>query len=379
MASNLCTITPITAFQNTQLSSKINCFQELGARIMRMLGSPMINVEIHPDQLYDAISIACEFFTKYAGYTKEFIIFDSNLYERDKGIRLDHLITVANTGFTLSEKLNDITSPNPDFDVTLKDNLYVSLSDVPKTYFSSSSSLSGSIPDKGIPMLKILDESSYTSIVTEFPELSSVFRLSPKETLKMSCEETNTQTFNNMFDYDIMDYRKVIDVVSFEEGSSSGINSLFSMESMMAQQVFTFAFSNFGFDLLSWQTVKDWIDTREKMLALRRDIHFDSRTQYLRFYPQPKNTHFYGVLECYVERPLRDIIKEKWVLDYSTALCKVMWGRILTKITGVQLPGGGSIDGSSILSEGISEKKELEDLLVSGGYGDFEPIGMFVM
>ena len=32
---------------------------------------------------------------------------------------------------------------------------------------------------------------------------------------------------------------------------------------------------NYGFDLVSWYTLKEWIDTREKMLAIRRDIKFD--------------------------------------------------------------------------------------------------------
>jgi hypothetical protein len=182
-----------------------------------------------------------------------------------------------------------------------------------------------------------------------------------------------------MFDYDIMDYRKVVDVISFEEGSTTGVNTLFSVEQTMAQQSYhAYSLGNYGFDILSWHTVKDWIDTREKMFATRRDIHFDPRTQYLRLIPQPKNTTFYGLLECYVEKPLRDLVKEKWVLEYSTALCKVMWGRILTKISGVGLPGGGSINGDSILSEGVAEKKELEQFLIEGGYGDFDPVSFSV-
>jgi hypothetical protein len=79
-----------------------------------------------------------------------------------------------------------------------------------------------------------------------------------------------------------------------------------------------------------------------------------------------------------VEKPLRDLVKEKWVLEYSTALCKVMWGRILTKISGVGFPGGGSINGDSILSEGVAEKKELEQFLIEGGYGDFDPVSFSV-
>lgn len=377
--SELCTITPVSAFMSTNLSSKIECFQELGQRILRMLGHPMINVELHPDQLYDSISMACEFFTKYAGYTKEYLIFTSDIYERDKGIRLDYLYTAAHTGFTLSQKLNESTIPNPDFEVKFRENLYISLSTIPYSYFLSSSALSASIPSDGISTMQILDETSYAQLTGFDTSLSGLFKVSVQKPFIVQCEpQENVTKINNMFDYDIMDYRKVMDVIDFEEGSSSGITSLFSLEQTLAQQTFySYAMGNFGFDLLSWHVTKDWQDTREKLLAIRRDIHFDPRTQYLRFYPQPKDsTSFVGVLECYVERPLRDIIKEKWVLEYSIALSKVMWGRILTKINGVNLLGGGTINGDGVLAEGNADKERLETMLIEGGFGDVEPVLM---
>lgn len=379
--SELCQITPISAFMSTNLSSKIHCLQELGQRVMRMLGYPMVNIELHPNQLNDAIAQSCEFFTRYAGYTKEYLIFDSRIYERNKGIRLDHLFTVANSNYTLSEKLADNKYSNPDWEYTLRENLYVSLSDIPQTYFSSSSALSGSIPADGITALQIVDSTTFAELTGFDSSLVSLFKVSPQKPFTIQCEiQPSVQKINNMFDYDVMDYRKVIDVVSFEEGSSSGISSLFSMEATLAQQTFySYSMGNFGFDLLSWHITKDWIDTREKVLAIRRDIKFDNRTQYLRFFPEPKqSSEFVGVLECYVERPLRDIIKEKWVLDYSVALSKIMLGRVLTKITGVSLPGGGTINGDAYLSEGLSEKQELETFLIEGGFGDFDPLGMFV-
>lgn len=381
--SELCSITPISAFMSTNLNSKITCFQEMGARILRMLGHPIINVEIHPDQLYDAISMACEMYTKYAGFTKEYLVFDSLVYQHNVGIRLDHLYTVAHTGFNLQGKLTDSTVPNPDFNVELRENLYISLTSLPQSAFSTFATISASIPTHGIRQLQVLDEPSYLEVVAAFPDLSAYFRLSEKEKFFIHCEEqVGATSFNNMFDYDAMDYRKVMDVIDFEEGSTSGITSLFSLEQTLAQQTFySYAMGNFGFDLLSWHCVKDWQDTREKLLAIRRDVHFDPRTQYLRLYPQPSgSSHFVGVLECYVERPLRDVIKEKWVLEYSVALAKVMWGRILTKITNVQLLGGGSLNGAIILEEGLAEKKELETMIMegSGGFASYDPIMPFV-
>jgi hypothetical protein len=372
--SELCQITPVSAFMSTNLSSKIECFQELGARILRLLGHPIINVEIHPDQLYDAISMATEFYTKYAGYTREYLIFDSRLYETNKGLRMDHLFTVANTGFTISQKLAEPTRPNPDFNVDIPSAMYVSLSSIPTSYFTSSSALSSAVSENGITEFQIVDTSTYAELTAFSPSLSAVFKKSPQRKISSQCVPSNATSFNNMFDYDIMEYRKVIALTDFEEGSNTGVNTLFTMEQTLAQQTYySYAMGNYGFDLLSWHTMKDWIDTREKLLAIKRDIHFDQRTQYMKLYPQPKNTQFWGVVSCYVERPLRDIIKEKWVLEYSTALAKVMWGRILTKITGATLVGGGSFNGETILNEGVNEKKALEDMLIEGGYGDFEP------
>lgn len=378
--SELCQITPISAFMSTNLNSKIECYQQLGERIMRMLGYPMINVELHPDQLYDAISMSVEFFTKYAGYTQEFLIFDSNLYEPNKGLRLDNLFTVANTGFNLTQKLAEPQRANPDFTADIPDALYVSLTAIPQSYFASSSSLSGAVASDGITELQIIDQAIFSELTAFRPSLSASFKKSPQKTLSVQCQPVqNATTFNNMFDYDVMDYRKVMAVTDFEEGSTNGINTLFTLEQTMAQQTyFSYAMGNYGFDLLSWHTMKDWIETREKMLAIRKDFYFDERTQYFRLIPQPKNTRFYGVISCYVERPLRDLIKEKWVLEYAVALSKIMWGRILTKITGVSLLGGGSLNGGEVLSEGVNEKERLETFLIEGGYGDFQPISLFV-
>lgn len=377
----LCEITPISAFMSTNLNSQIECYQRLGQRILRMLGSPMINVEVHPDQLYEAISMSCEFFTKYAGYTKEYIIFDSRLYEHNKGIRLDHLFTVANTNYTATEILqNAKIGPDPDFVVDIPEPLYISLSAIPQSYFSAASSLSSQVPADGITSMQLVNAATFFQLTAFSSDLTGLFRETPRQTFTIQCEaQDDVRSFNNMFDYDVLDYRKVVDVISFEEGSSTGVNTLFSLESTLAQQTyFSYAMGNFGFDLTTWHIMKDWQDTREKMLAIRRDIHFDNRTQYLRMYPQPKNTQFVGILECYVERPLRDIVKEKWVSDYATALVKIMWGRILTKTNSVQLLGGGMFNGDNVLSEGLEEKERLETMLVEGGFGDFEPIGMFI-
>ena len=71
-----CNIKPLSAFLSTNLNSKIETFDRLGDRIKRSLGYPLVSLEIHTDQLRENIQIAIEYFTKYAGYTREYLIFD---------------------------------------------------------------------------------------------------------------------------------------------------------------------------------------------------------------------------------------------------------------------------------------------------------------
>jgi len=126
-----CEIAPISGFQSTNLNSKVDNFNRLSDRILRTLGYPFINVEIHRDQLYENISLAVEYFSKFAGYTKEYLIFDSNLYKKDFGIRLDDLFTLQNSDTYKEQK--DLNTPNKDFtkEIDNSETVYTSTSDIP--------------------------------------------------------------------------------------------------------------------------------------------------------------------------------------------------------------------------------------------------------
>jgi len=348
-------ITPISAFQSTNLNNKINSFSRLGERISRALGAPLINVEIHQDQLFENIAIACEMFSKYAGYTEEYLVFDSELYEPNKGLKLDSL-------FSISPQFNRINSTST--------TVYVATSTLPAGVFSSSRALSAEYTT-GVFNNQILTTSAYLSVINFNGQLAQYFTPTGQQ----------QQTVNS-FDYDAMDYRKVIDVIEFEEGSTTGINTLFTIEQTLAQQTyFSYAMGNYGFDLISWYVLKNWLEMREKLLATRRSILFDERTQYMTMYPAPKkDTRFYGIVACYVEKPLRDILKEQWVYQYALALSKIAVGNVRGKYTGTQLFGGGQINGTDILSQGEQEKATLEQKLYEGapGLGDAEPPRFFV-
>jgi hypothetical protein len=381
-----CDIAPISGFQSTNLNSKVDNFNRLGDRILRTLGYPFTNVEIHRDQLYENISIAIEYFSKFAGYTKEYLIFDSNLYQKDYGIKLDDLFTLQNSDTFKEQK--DLNTPNKDFtkEIDNTETVYIATSSIDGSLFSSISSLSSAL-ENGISANDVFTDGFYNEIESEVPSVSSLFIPQVKNNFTRKGDVVSEEEqFVNSFDYDTMDYRKVIAVTDFEEGSSTGINTLFTIEQTLAQQTyFSYAMGNYGFDLISWYTLKNWLETREKMLATKRSYTFDERTQLLRMFPQPNasdsNVRFYGVVSCYVERPIRDLVKELWVYQYALALTKMAVANIRGKYGNVTLFGGGSVNASDLMTQGLSEKDKLEEQLMSGaapGQGDADPTLFFV-
>jgi len=387
-----CAITPLSAFQSTNLNSKIDSFQRLADRIVRSLGAPLISIEIHQDQIFEAISMACEMFSKYAGYTKEYLILDSNLYEKGRGLRLDYLYTLAKMDLTDRQIATHATvSTDTAPYLTTPNTYFISVSALDKAFFLINPELSSTYTD-GLERNVILTGPSYTKMVSAFSvdpvlnviPISSYFVSSNRQNISMNGEVDHSQKtviYNNMFDYDLMDYRKVISVTDFEEGASTGINTLFTIEQTLAQQTyFSYAMGNYGFDLISWYTVKNWLETREKVLATKRSYEFNDRTQYMKIYPEPNaNVRFYGVISCYIEKPIRDLIKEIWVYQYSLALTKIMVGQTRSKFSQVNL-FGGQVFTTEVMSQGIEERNKLEEQLYTNaaGLGDSDPAFFFV-
>lgn len=261
---------------STQYNNKITSYDTLAERIRRQLGAPLVEVEITNEQLYDNISIALEFFTKYAGYTEEYLVFDSKKYEQGIGIKVDTLINST-----------------------------------PEMYKSTTPGLSAG------------------------------------------------------YDYDMESYRRVLDCFAFNRGEDTGINTLFTLEQAMAQQIYSsYMIGNFGFDLITWETLKSFIDTRDKVLAMTPQFRFDPRNQLLRIIPEPRPEHTYlGVVGCYVEKAIKDLIMERWVFNYAKSLTKIIVSAVRGKFSGTTLFGGGNINAADFMSQGIAERDALEQEL----------------
>ena len=431
---------------STYLANQVTSFQRLADRISYALGWPIVNLELHGNQIYTNITLAVEMFSKYSGYTEEHLVFDSDKYTRGKGLDIAELLTItpeltatyeSTIEVTTTTNTNVATTTAKDFNAD-SEGTFISLFEfnvADTTVDPSEYTFTVTLNDSNVQVSKALivavsgdtgaSQSADVSLTqygdvfttsTELFEVSSIPGLSSEqvdgsftnsvsvgivlgsEVTKagsvnanrnaVSTDTTTTEQLTSQrpiignFDDLTRQKRKVIEVYSHEEASSDSLNTLFTIEQTLAQQTyFSYALGNYGFDLVSWYILKQWLETRGKMLSTQRFFKFNERTQHLTLIPEPKTgERFYGCVSCYVEKPIRDLIKEPWVYQYALALTKITLGRVRGKFGNAQLFGGTSLD-VSILQEGMQEKEKLEQMMLTGGttgFGDGAPPMFFV-
>jgi hypothetical protein len=413
----ICSVKPLEAYMSTDLNNKNRTYDDLSERILHFFGYPAVSVsDLHRNQIYDAISMAVERFYKHAGVVKEYLILDSRLYEQNHGIPIDKLCTISG----IISRPDDYATKRsaergPEQTVKVPDEVYITKDYIyKKDYYLSKSdynllhksveekdkaeidmlyAMSQKYPD-GIEPLSIISEKLYKYLVTKRKYNTEMFKKSKDTVFTLGGEkqELHTETdlgrereplqYNKMFDYDIMDYRKVVSVTNYSESGVSSITSLYNFDTSLAQQFFyTNQFNHRSFGLTTWYALHEWRNTYEKLLAVKRGWHFNKDTQYLTLTPQPRmGERFFGIVECWVERPLKDVLKEPWVFDYALALVKEMLGRVRSKWgDSVQMLGGGSLSGNALAQEGVAKQKELlEELIKNQAYGAMHKPRFFI-
>lgn len=182
-------------------------------------------------------------------------------------------------------------------------------------------------------------------------------------------------------DYDLQDWRRVIDVKNIEVGENNGANLLFTVQYAMVQQMGALMHSgglNKGFDLITWYAMNEFLELRNKLLSLKQYTRFDPNTQILRIFPEPTGANqsmnqgfgkYWALIECYVEPRVRDCLKNHWVQEYSLSLMKIAIGHVRGKYNGTQLFGGGQVNFSDMMTQGREDKARLEEQLLNGTGG----------
>lgn len=71
----------------------------------------------------------------------------------------------------------------------------------------------------------------------------------------------------------------------------------------------------------------------------------------------------YIVYEAYIANDIDEALNSYWLKQYTTALIRKQWANNLIKVTGMQLPGGGMLNGSEMLQQANQEIETLETRL----------------
>ena len=77
---------------------------------------------------------------------------------------------------------------------------------------------------------------------------------------------------------------------------------------------------------------------------------------------------FYLIAEVYAKinpETYTDVYGDRWLMRYTTSLFKVQWGQNLSKFVGMQLPGGVQFNGDQIYQQGVEDKRNLEQEMIS--------------
>jgi hypothetical protein len=81
------------------------------------------------------------------------------------------------------------------------------------------------------------------------------------------------------------------------------------------------------------------------------------------------------IVECYTTvdpHIYNSAWNDRWLKEYATALIKRTWGNNLKKFSGMQLPGGVTLNGDKIYEEAEQEIKDLEQQMVDSYSGVLE-------
>ena len=405
---------------SSYLNSKIKDIHALTERIAMALGYPQINVEAHTTQVHDNIAQACELFTKFAGYTEEYLIFHTTLYEKSKGLYMPKLFenTPELSGVTTDETVSLETDPvhttnipapsdkrlmysyqvtpgeqSPvEFTIQFTSDYYHQVQKmlISAVYNDITDEIDASVSEYGHSYVTETPKARFTvETAGDYIEIYVSCDIKGTVTIRSAGyttpEKKTPVSYSRSMDALLNAPRKVVDLFSFEEGTTSGINTLFTIEQTLAQQTyFSYAMGKYGFDLISWYTLKEWMETRQKLLQQKYYWRFNEREQRMYLTPEPKSwsrAEFWGAVGAYVEKPLKHVLQEPWVYQYALALTKITIARIRGKYQGTNLFGGGSPNYSELLSEGNTEKAALEQRLTDGaapGFGDAAPPMFFV-
>ena len=122
-----------------------------------------------------------------------------------------------------------------------------------------------------------------------------------------------------------------------------------------------------GADMIYYSVVQSHLTTLEKLLAGERQIRWNRKTDRLYIdtdWDKTYNIGDYIVAEAYAildPSTYTEVYDDMFLKKYATALIKKQWGANLSKFSGIQMPGGVTLNGDNIFQEAQQEIAQIEE------------------
>lgn len=153
----------------------------------------------------------------------------------------------------------------------------------------------------------------------------------------------------------------------FSIGDSTMYNNMFNIRYQIAlNDLYTLT----NISLVPYYMAMQHIQTIEQILVGKQMIRFSRHRNQLFIdmdWSKLANDKYLLVEAYQVIDPeeFTDVWKDRWLLQYTTALIKRQWGVNLKKFEGMMLPGGIKFNGQQIYEEAITEIEKLEKEMIN--------------
>jgi len=153
----------------------------------------------------------------------------------------------------------------------------------------------------------------------------------------------------------------------FPIGAGTNTNNLFNIRYQIAlNDLYTLT----SVSMVPYYMAMQHIRVLEELLVGQQPIRYSRHrnTLYVDMDWDKVDTGQYLLVEAYdVINPdvYTDVWKDRWLLQYCTALIKRQWGMNLKKFSGLAMPGGITYNGQITYDEAIAEISKLEEEMIT--------------
>lgn len=295
---------------------------------LRRLGAPVIDINIDEDQIEDRIDEALLYFRDYH-------------YDGIERVYLKHQITASMLNLEL-----------PHTGVVNRGDVLIGLT----------SGATGVAYDKSVDnkIIRFCHSSANKFIKGEFVQIGS----DTNNTAKILNSDIGV-VLGDVDNQYVSIGTKVISITNIipQESSSIGGN-LGGMFDFQYQFALNNMFNLASTDLITYQIYKQYISQWEFMFRGTKGIRFNRKTDRVQLDLQNWTVDSWIILEAWTAidpNEYAEIYTDEFVREYAFNLLKLQWGTNLKKFSGIQLPGGVTLNGQQIYDEAFSELEKLRE------------------